>query len=108
MEIKLEDKKLAKLLKQKKETLEEGKKMSEEAKGLQAKLDKLKLKKDNLVAKIHDIVDKKDIELDEFIELDEVLLNDKGEIIVTTIDAIEEYKEIYRKRIKQQQEEEKK
>lgn len=107
MEIKFKDKKLAKLLKAKKEAVDNGLKMSKEAREMQENLNRLKLKKDNLVEKIHNLVEKKDFELPEFVELNEVLLVD-GEIVITTIDVIEDYKKIYRQNQKENKKKDKK
>jgi len=94
MEIKIKDNRLKKVLLEKKLVIKELRKLGKEANELQGKLDKLAMKRGNLIAKTHNILDKKDLELNEFEELNTVEI--KGDdIILTTINAIEEYKKVY-------------
>ena len=94
MELKIKDNKLKKLLTEKKNVIEELRKLGKEAGEIQNKLDKLALERGNIISKIHNILDNKDLGLEEFEELNTVEI--KGdEVILTIINAIDEYKAVY-------------
>jgi len=94
MEIKIKDNKLKKLLLKKKDVIDELRRIGKEAGEIQGKLDKLALERGNTISKIHNILDNKDLGLEEFEELNTVEV--KGDdVVLTTINAIEEYKTVY-------------
>lgn len=101
MEFVIKDKKLFRLLTEKKELLDELKKlgkeatkMNEKATIIQGELNKLSLKRNNIIAKVHTRMEKRKFDLKDFEEIGAVGI--KGDkIFIQTINVIDDFKDNY-------------
>lgn len=89
--------KLFKILEERAEVFKEVQKINEEMIKLDTERKKLAYKMDGLKEKTKKILDKEKIELDEFEIITNVGIKD-GEIELTIVDEIEEYKKVVRER----------
>jgi hypothetical protein len=101
--VKIEDKNLLKLLKEKKKVVEKGRKLSGQFEQLSNQLKQSELKVNQFNEKIKPMVDKHKIKTEKYEILNRIEV-DKGKIVITVLDQIEEYQKMLDDKIKKEKE----